>query len=129
MALIKKAKPADAVEETEPDAPPVDESTRVADAPEAVAEAENADAATMSALAAVPADPVEAEASGNGADSLLDMFATVGIETVDRTALLNLAGEVPIEDLVSELNLVAAALGVVQAEHDARAAEHEQLAA
>ena len=56
------------------------------------------------------------------------MFTTVGIERVDRTVLVGLAGEVLIEDLISELNLVAAALGVVRAQHEARA-EDEQLAA
>ena len=130
MALIKKAKPADAIEEDEADASPDEEPVGEPTGEEPTVDAEeaaDADAATMGALAAVPADPVETDGAG-GADSLLDMFTTVGIERVDRTVLVGLAGEVLIEDLISELNLVAAALGVVRAQHEARA-EDEQLAA
>jgi len=128
MALMKKAKPADAIE-----APPVQgeeaaaedeveaaQDSDVEESPEQAA----ADAETMAALAAVPADPVEAEAGGT--DALLDMFTAVGIEAVDRTLLVGMAGEVEMGDLVSELNVVAAALGVIRSRNEARLEQAEE---
>ncbi|HLB24187.1 MAG TPA: hypothetical protein VJP07_08835 [Dehalococcoidia bacterium] len=128
MALIKKAKPADAIEETAEEVAeaPQDELEAAADTDESPEQAA-ADADTMAALAAVPADPVKAEADGT--DALLDMFTAVGIESVDRTLLVGLAGEVQIEDLISELSLVAAALGLARAQQAERNEEDEQLAA
>lgn len=127
MALIKRAKPADAIEEEEQPlledeaaAEPEEPAPIVADDDE-----QPGDADTMAALAAVPAEP----AGEAGSDSLLDMFSTVGIATVDRTALLDLAGEVEIDDLISELSLVAAALGLVKGQHAMREDEDEAMAA
>lgn len=71
---------------------------------------------------------VSAEQPGNSTDDLLNMFSSVGIAQEDKSVLLNLAGEVDITDLVSELGLVAAALGIV-AGHRPFAEEAEQLAA
>ena len=124
----KKAKPADAIEEEgEPNLVPLDEEEQaVAAAPEETAPTDD-DAGTMTALAAAPAEP----AGEGGGDGLLDMFSTVGIQTQDRSALLNLAGEVEMADLVSELGLVAAALGLVKGQQAAVEAveEDEALAA
>lgn len=112
MAEIKTAKPADAIDET-------DESAALED---------DADGDTMAALAAAGAD-AEPPAKDD-TNSLLDMFTEVGIETVDRSMLTSLAGEVDMVDLIAELNVVAAAMGIVRAEHDAMAQDHaEQLAA
>ena len=62
--------------------------------------------------------------------ALLDMFTEVGIETVDRSLLTGLAGEVDMVDLIAELNVVAAAMGIVRAQHDTVVHEDvEQLAA
>ena len=111
MAEIKIAKPADAIDEDE----------------EAILE-DDADGDTMAALAAAGADAEPPATDDNSA--LLDMFTEVGIETVDRSMLTSLAGEVDMVDLIAELNVVAAAMGIVRAQHDAVALEHaEQLAA
>ena len=127
MALIKRAKPADAIDEEEQSLLEVEAATEPDEPEPVVAEDDEqpGDADTMAALAAVPAEPA-AEA---GSDGLLDMFSTVGIATVDRTALLDLAGEVEIDDLVSELSLVAAALGLVKGQHSMVEDEDEALAA
>lgn len=118
MAFTKKAKPADAVEEPEPEeeepAPTAVETTL----DEASAEAGGGDDADMVASLATE----EAE-GGGGAESLLDMFTSVGIEVIDRSMLTNLAGEVDMADLISELNIVAAALGIVMSERT----HHEEL--
>jgi hypothetical protein len=81
----------------------------------------------MDALAATP----EPEGAREGADSLLDMFSAVGIKSEDRTLLLELAGNVEIDDLISELGLVAAALGIVQGQREEASggASEEPLAA
>jgi hypothetical protein len=79
-------------------------------------------------MASLAPDP-EPEPEAGGSDALLDMFTTVGIETVDRSLLTNLAGEVDMTDLISELSLVAAALGIVLSEREAAEAEVELLAA
>ncbi len=116
MALMKKAKPADAVSEPalEPDV-----SEDVTAAPDEPAEA--GDAATMAALAAAPAEATPTDAPRG--DGLLDMFTTVGVQTVDRSMLLSLTQEVDMTDLVSELNVVAAALGIVRAQREAAETE------
>jgi hypothetical protein len=118
MALLKKVKlPDDPPPEAEALAPedlaPVDAAEEaaeaVSDAPDALAE------------------PTP-EPAPEGTDALLDMFTTVGVHVEDRTVLLGLAGEVEIDDLISELSIVAAALGIVQAQRES-AGEPEQLAA
>lgn len=124
MALIKKAKPADAIDEEEAaereelpeDKIPIAEAVEEAVAPVvAVAEDEQpGDAETMAELAATP-EP----AAGGGGDGLLDMFSTVGVHVEDKTMLVEMAGEVDIDDLVSELALVAAALGIVKGQQTA----------
>jgi hypothetical protein len=104
------------------------EEPRVEDVPEdapveAVAEASTeddaADETTLSALGEKE-PPSEEPAAGDG---LLDMFTTVGIHEEDRTMLLNLAGEVDMDDLISELNVVAAALGIVMSSRNAASTE------
>jgi hypothetical protein len=71
---------------------------------------------------------VSAEQPADSSDDLLNMFSSVGIHQEDRSVLLNLAGDIDITDLVSELGLVAAALGIVAGQR-AFAEEAEQLAA
>lgn len=128
MGLIKKAKPADAIEEElelQPE-PTEEDPPAEADAPAAAIEEDEqaGDAATMAALAAAPAEPAAA-----GGDGLLDMFSTVGVHVEDKSLLVGMAGEVEMADLVTELALVAAALGVVKGQHAAEADEDEALAA
>lgn len=109
MAEIKTAKPADAIDEAEDE----------------LAAEEDSDGDTMAALSTVAAEP---DADDNS--DLLSMFTEVGIETVDRSVLTGLAGDVDMVDLIAELNVVAAAMGIVRAQHDALAQEPaEQLAA
>jgi hypothetical protein len=57
--------------------------------------------------AAPAADPL-----AGGGDALLNMFQTTQIQAEDRSAVLDLAGEVEIDDLVEELHTVAVALGI-----------------
>jgi hypothetical protein len=87
-----------------------------------------ADDTMLGALAEAPdaaADPRTTEAAGT--DGLLDMFTTVGVHHVDRSMILSLAGEVEMDDLISELGIVAAALGIVTSERPA-VARTEQFA-
>jgi hypothetical protein len=122
MALLKKVKlPDDPSPEGEP--PPPEDLAPEELTP--IQETEEGEADSVGALAEAPAD---AEPAAEGADALLDMFTTVGVHVEDRTLLLGLAGEVEIDDLISELSIVAAALGIVQAQREA-AEEPEQLAA
>lgn len=116
MAEIKTAKPADAIDEAD-EMPSEEDIALDGDA--------NADGDTMAALGTVAAEP---EAGDNS--DLLNMFTEVGIETVDRSVLTDLAGDVDMVDLIAELNVVAAAMGIVRAQHDAAVQDHaEQLAA
>ena len=124
MAFIKKAKPADAIEEEEAaqreelleDKLPTAEAVEDAVAPvvDAADDDQPGDAEKMAELAATP-EPV----AGGGGDGLLDMFSTVGVHVEDKTMLVEMAGEVDIDDLVSELALVAAALGIVKGQQAA----------
>lgn len=131
MALIKKAKPADAVAEDD-EATAVDaEAAFEADAAAlAAVEEESNPEPTLTVVDAEPTEP-EAEEAASGNDDLMSMFTEVGIETVDLSVLTNLAGEVDMTDLISELHIVAAALGIVRAQQEAASAafEEEQLAA
>jgi hypothetical protein len=113
MAFGKKDTPAPAAEALVP-------AEAAEEAPlEELGEAEaDTDAGMMASLAPDPEPESSPEAGGT--DALLDMFSTVGIEVVDRTLLTDLAGEVEMTDLISELNIVAAALGIVMGEHAAR---------
>ena len=47
-----------------------------------------------------------------GGDDLLRMFQESQIESSDNSAILELAGEVPIEDLLEDLLTVASAMGI-----------------
>jgi hypothetical protein len=57
------------------------------------------------------------------------MIEAVGIHQEDRSLLLGMAGDIDITDLVSELNIVAAALGIVMAERNDASAEDVELPA
>jgi hypothetical protein len=74
---------------------------------------DGAPAEAPEAAAAVPA--AEAPPSGEpdlGGDALLNMFQTTSMELEDRSAVLELAGDVELDDLLEELQTVAVALGV-----------------
>lgn len=138
MALIKRAKPADAIEEEEaeqleelaedeiPMAVPLGEPPADSEIDD---DEQPGDAEKMAALAEA-SEAAEAPAEGSS-DGLLDMFSTVGVHVEDKTMLVGLAGEVDIADLVSELGVVAAALGIVKGQHatEVEAAADEALAA
>lgn len=57
-----------------------------------------------------PETPAETGADATG--DLLNMFQTTQIEEQDRSVLKTLAGDVELDDLVEELQTVAAALGI-----------------
>jgi hypothetical protein len=65
---------------------------------------------------AIAAALVAEEAATASADplssDLLNMFQTTQIEAVDLSAILDLAGDVEIDDLLEELHTIALALGV-----------------
>ena len=109
MALGRKkvTLPDDPAEEPQVEDVPEGAPVEVAEA--SSLEVDTDDEATLSALNEADAAPEEPAAG----DGLLDMFTTVGIHEEDRTMLLSLAGEVEMDDLISELNIVAAALGIV----------------
>jgi hypothetical protein len=81
----------------------VDETPAADDAPAADAAADPIAEAPEAA-----ADPL-AGGEGGGAE-LLSMFQTTQIEGEDRSALLELAGEVELADLLEELHTVRAAI-------------------
>ena len=58
-----------------------------------------------------PAPPAADPLAGGG-DALLNMFQTTQIQAEDRSAVLEIAGDVEIDDLVEELHTVAVALGI-----------------
>lgn len=81
------------------------------------AEAEASQAEVSAETPAVPA--AEAAPAGAGdalSGDLLNMFQTTQIETADLSAVLELAGDVDIADLMEELNTLAAALGIARSE-------------
>jgi len=85
-----------------------DAGTPAAEAPaDEAAPSDNADGA---ADAAAPGSPSGGDALG-GAD-LLSMFQSTQAEMDDKTAILELAGEVEIDDLIEDLQTIAAALGI-----------------
>jgi hypothetical protein len=108
-------------------APPASEATA-----EAAAEDEDAAAADsiMAEEQAETVDPIaagllaeeKAEAAGAGTDALLNMFQTTQMETEDLSVLIELAGEVEIDDLLENLGTVAAALGIALPSDDEEAA-------
>jgi hypothetical protein len=81
-------------------------------------DAEPAGDSTIDEVSPPPAEaPVAAPAATPAADplggpDLLSMFQTTTVEADDRAALLELAGEVEIDDLLEDLQTVAAALGI-----------------
>ncbi|HET6615370.1 MAG TPA: hypothetical protein VFH62_05745 [Dehalococcoidia bacterium] len=89
-------------------APPGDEPAS-ADLAGAFAEPEPAAADDPVEPAAEPAPPPADPLAGG---DLLSMFQTTQIEADDRSALLELAGEVEIDDLLEELQTVASAMGI-----------------
>jgi hypothetical protein len=102
----KKDEPVAATAEALAEAPldlaeaPVEEPTSMEPAPEA--------AQSEAPVAPAPAaDPL-----AGGGDALLNMFQATQIQLEDRSAVLELAGEVEIDDLVEELHTVAVALGI-----------------
>ena len=72
---------------------------------ETAIEAEDEGAPAAGAATAAPA-------AGQGGDALLNMFQTTQIEEVDRGAVLELAGDVELADLLDDLQTVATALGL-----------------
>jgi hypothetical protein len=64
---------------------------------------------------AITAEPVAAEKAEASADALggdlLNMFQTTQIEQEDLSVVLDLAGDVDLDDLLEDLHTVAAALG------------------
>jgi len=98
------------------------------DAPAPQAEEPTADVATEEELGAgmfsgtdaseddaIPAALVAEETAAEAADplssDLLNMFQTTQLEAEDLSVILDLAGEVEIDDLLEELHTVALALG------------------
>jgi hypothetical protein len=73
-------------------------------------EAVAADDAPAAGAAAPAADPLA------GGDALLNMFSTSQIETIDNSTLVDMVGDVEIDDLLETLHIVAAAMGIVAAE-------------
>ncbi len=76
---------------------------------------ETVDAAPQAGVQVVEAAvEVEAEETADGDESadLLSMFTETKIETVDRTLLVGMSGDVDIDDVVAELQLIAAALNL-----------------
>ena len=53
-----------------------------------------------------------------GGDALLNMFSTSQIETIDNSTLVDMVGDVEIDDLLETLHIVAAAMGIVAAEEN-----------
>ena len=60
------------------------------------------------AEAAAEPEPPEAVST----DALLSMFSTTEAEAEDISLILDLAGDVEIDDLLEQLNTIAAALGI-----------------
>ena len=57
-------------------------------------------------------EPAAASDPLGGTDALLNMFQTTQAEAEDRSVLLDLAGDVEMDDLLEELHTMAAALGL-----------------
>jgi hypothetical protein len=90
-----------------PIADPVDPSSTDPDPIETV------DVALQGAVQTVEAGVEEEETADDGESSdLLSMFTETRLETVDHTLLVKMAGDVDIDDVVAELQLIAAALNL-----------------
>ena len=63
---------------------------------------------------AVP-EPEPAPAADTGTDALLSMFQSSEGGVSDRSAVLDLAGDVELADLIEELQTLSSALGIVRA--------------
>jgi hypothetical protein len=63
-------------------------------------------------VAPAPVEAAPAAAAANPADSLLSMFQTDHSEETDRSALIDLSGDVDLADLLEELHTLAAAMGI-----------------
>lgn len=109
MAFGKKKQneaPAAPAPEATPDEPPEDVEL-------GVSEFDGTDSALPQAAAteAAPA-PEKTEAAADPlAGDLLNMFQTTKLEVEDLSVIIDLAGEVEIDDLLEELHTVALALG------------------
>ena len=57
-------------------------------------------------------EPAAAPDPFGGTDALLNMFQTTQAEAEDRSVLLDLAGDVEMDDLLEELHTMAVALGL-----------------
>jgi hypothetical protein len=85
----------------------------MADNEQPAADGADATAAPDNPPEAPPPEQAAVAAPGaNSADALLSVFQTTQAESEDITLLLDLAGEVEIDDLLEELHTVAAALGI-----------------
>jgi hypothetical protein len=73
---------------------------------------ETAGAPLRLAVAAAEEEETEETADGDESVDLLKMFTDTEIETEDRTMFVKMAGDVDIDDVVAELQLVAAALNL-----------------
>ena len=97
----------------------LDDRQPAADPPTAVevsstdADATETDDVTLpSAVQVVEVAEVEETTDGEESADLLKMFTETQIETVDRTLFVKMAGDVDIDDVVAELQLIAAALNL-----------------
>ncbi len=129
MGLLKRTKPADAIAEE-----PLEEEIAAIPAEDLLDPDDDGidDSATLSVLTAIPSPDEEGAPPPGDTDVLLTMFTEVGLEVADRSVLLSLAPEVEMDDLVTELSLVAAALGILQGQRQSAEpveAEFESLAA
>jgi hypothetical protein len=108
MAFGKKDKD----EKTVTDGPAThDDVTAPAEQPAVDAAAPVAEADAPGGDAAAP-PTAAAPAAATGTDALLSMFETTKVQAEDNTALLELAGDAEIDDLLEMLQTVAAALGI-----------------
>jgi len=106
MAFGKKGKkgdpaPAGAAEDTPEDADELSSSMFAEEEP----------AAEDAITAGLQAEEKAASADPTSSD-LLNMFQTTQIEQEDLSAILELAGEVELDDLLEDLHTVAAAIGI-----------------
>ncbi len=71
-------------------------------------------------LTIVPTAEEESTDEKDDTDDLLSVFTTTGIAVEDRSLLVSMAGDIDIDDVVAELQLVAAALNLTSyADRDA----------
>jgi hypothetical protein len=81
-------------------------------APDAEGDAQADGASAAPEAVAEPAEAAAPAADPLGGADLLSMFQTTQVESDDKAALLELAGEVEVHDLLEDLQTVAAAMGI-----------------